>query len=158
MKKTIQLSCLVLTIMLNKATAQVSKSDFTSNVNFLNGYITQKNTGGESTTYSQLAEFMTNEIHYLKNIIITSTATYTADSTKAGADLRAANRNNNIRQRSAALQESQRVQAELSPINKYKSNLSTDSALFASIRTLATNMSANQNNLISDLNLFAATL
>ena len=154
MKKTILLACTFLLVH-TAATAQVSKSDFISNVNWLNTYINQKSVAAQTTTYSQLAQFMSGEISYLKGMVKTSAATYTADTTRVHITSKTpANPNQAALDKAAA----QRTQTAYNVWQQYKQTLDNDNVLFSTIRSLVTNMTANQAALIADLNRFAATL
>ena len=159
MKHLLLTSCILATVLSQaNAQVQVSKSDFIGNINALGSYISQNNPNGEEVEIHQLGAFIRSQILYLKTTINTSMATHTADSTRADADLKAANKANNMRAKVTAENEGRRAQEELAPINQYKSNLATDETLQITISSLCKNVVANKDALIAALGQFAATL
>ncbi len=156
--KKFTLTCCVLVAAFSQATAQASKDLFDGNINAFAVYTSQHSAGGVNMTYNKLNLLMQKQITYLKNTISTSMATYAADSTKASADMRASTGANNARQHSAAEAEVRKTQAELGPINQYKTNLATDNTLMTNINTLFKNSTANKDAIIAALHQFASTL
>jgi hypothetical protein len=159
MKKNL-LICFVFTVVLSHATAQVSKSDFTRNINLLTTFINQKNSNGEANVYGMLDGMMSNQINYLNSDINPLTKKYSADTLKASADLKSARSapDPNSPQMIAARNEAKQAALELNMINQYKNNLAADRALFTNIQPLKRNIAANETTLINYLNQFAATL
>jgi hypothetical protein len=157
--KNILLLCCILAVAHSPATAQVSKSDFTKNINLLTTSINQKNSN-TANVYGILDGLMSSQINYLNSDINILTKKYSVDTLKASDDLKSAKSSpdTNSPQMIAAGNEAKQAALELNTITQYKNNLATDRALFANIQPLRRNIAANAATLLNYLNQFALTL
>jgi hypothetical protein len=158
--KYLLISCCILIMALNDALAQVTKFAFTQKVNTLSLFISQKNTSGESNVCSILDNMMMNQINYLNSNIISRAKKYSADTTKAGADLKSAKSSPdpNSPQIIAARNEGKQAALELNTITQYKNRLVTDRTIYNNIQPLRYSIGGNPIALVNYLNQFSATL
>lgn len=137
------------------ATAQVVVSDFKPQVASLGTYMAQGNTSSASSTMSTLNGLMNTQMTWLQSRINTNQATSTSDSL---AVIAASNSKDNTKITSAR----SALAAVQTTLATEKSKLATEKSMYNALQALTTNMSkvttAQQTQIIADLNTFLQTL
>jgi hypothetical protein len=175
--KHILLTCCILAAALSHANAQLSKSDFTRNINALNTAITQKNFMVQKTTFDQLSMQMSGEINFLHYQIKPLQAKYVADTTQAGLDKRKAflalkaatmpgtsaanvqlDKSNAAIDTKSATQETAQAAADLSNLQPFNKNLEVANLSYYAMLPLKIDITGNKAQINSALNSFASIL
>jgi hypothetical protein len=176
--KNLLLTCCLVIAALSVAKAQVPKSNFNAGVNELSLFIKKKNVVGMNNCFNGLNEMMNTQIAYLTSTNNTLTRRYLSEKAKAENDkikaiavlkASAIEATSNPKQASAdstkaladitsAQTEETQAAGDWNIINQNADKLKIEKNSSAELQKLKNNIPANQNNIINNLNAFAATL
>ncbi len=180
--KNLLFTCCLIAVALSQATAQVSKSDFNADINYLNTAITKNDARLLRGAFDGLNNKIANEITYRTSNMKTISIQAKQDSLEAVKELTQtksdydkamaepsgltaqsrAKKNKDLQdaqnERAAAQAELKKASQDVQMLINNRDNLNIELKIRGDLTQLYTNIPANQNDINVDLRQFAATL